>query len=190
MANTAIKRSPLEGLVGSTAGTVKLEERAYTGKVTLRGNPDDASFMKAVEDVIGVALPTKALSFAEGKTYTACWMGPDEWLLLTPEDGQNALVAALNGALESFHKSVVDVTDYYVIMRLSGQNAREIITNSCPLDVHPSKFSAGMCTNTKYARASIFLMQMDDTPTYDVMVRWSMADYLWNYFVDGSREFA
>jgi len=187
--NQAIKRSPLDGLAGPTGVNVALREKSFIGKVQLRGNPDDEKFMKAVKAVIGTSLPTDACRFNVGKSYSACWMGPDEWLVLSNEDGQTALLAGLEKALVNVNASAVDVSDYYVMINLSGQNARDILMKGTPLDVHPSKFSKGMCTNTLYAKATIFLMQIDDAPSYDIMVRWSMADYLWDYMRDGATEF-
>ncbi len=189
MVNQAIKRSPLDGLKGPQGANVSLSEVRFSGKIQLRGNPADKKFLKAVEDVIGVGLPTAACTFNVGKSYTACWMGPDEWIIFTSEDGQMALLIGLNKALEKFHSSVVDVTDYYATIRLSGECARDVLMKGTPLDVHPSQFSKGKCTNTLYAKATVFLMQMDDAPVYDIVVRWSMADYLWDYLTDGAKEF-
>lgn len=189
MVNQAIKRSPIDGRKGPTGKNVALEERRFIGKVQIRGNSDDKKFVKAVEGLLGTSLPTDACTFSVGKSYTIGWMGPDEWIVLSAEDGQTALFAGLEKALAGLHSSIVDVTDYYVSMRLSGENARDILMKGTPLDVHPSKFSKGMCTNTLYAKATIFLMQLDNAPVYEVMVRWSMADYLWDYLTDGATEF-
>ncbi|WP_259782280.1 sarcosine oxidase subunit gamma [Aestuariispira ectoiniformans] len=189
MANSITKTSPLDGLAKPAGSNVRMEERPFVGKVTLRGNPEDKKFLKAVEDVLGVALPLKPCSFNSGATYTAYWVGPDEWQIYTPEDGQNALVTALRAALEGMHSQVVDVSDYYVVIRISGPAAREVLMKGSPLDVHPRAFQAGQVRGTRFANATIQLSQVDDAPTFDVQIRWSFAEYLWNYFLEAAKEF-
>lgn len=189
MANAIVKTSPLTGLAKPAGNNVRMEERPFVGKVTLRGNPEDKKFLKAAEDVLGVALPLEANTFNAGATYTAYWVGPNEWQIYTPEDGQNALVAALRAALDGMHAQVVDVSDYYVVIRISGPAAREVLKKGSPLDVHPRAFKAGEVRGTRFANATIQLSQVDDEPTFDVQIRWSFADYLWNYFLESAKEF-
>lgn len=190
MVEMAIKKvSPLDGLAGPSGGNVKLTELPFVGKVTLRGDSEDDAFMAAVKDVLGFKLPTKALTSKEGKLYSAYWVGPDEWIIYTPEDGETALEAGLRDKLGDIPSQVVNVSDYYVTMRLSGPAAREVIKKGSPLDLHPRSFTTGQCTGTRFAHATIFLIQRDDQPTYDVQVRWSFAEYLWNYFTEAANEF-
>jgi len=190
MVEVAIKKtSPLDGLAGPTGGNVKLVENAFVGKITLRGDAENEDFMKAVKDVIGIKLPTKALTFKEGKSYSAFWMGPDEWMIHTPQDGEVALETALRDKLQGIPSQAVNVSDYYASMRLSGPAAREVIKKGAPLDLHPRSFKAGQCTGTRFANATIFLIQRDDEPTYDIQVRLSFAEYLWNYFTEAAKEF-
>lgn len=190
MVDTTIKKiSPLDGLAGPAGGNVKLAEVPFIGKVILRGNPENKNFMVAAKDVLGIDLPTTALTFNTGETYSAHWMGPDEWIIYAPEDGETALVTALQEKLHDIPSQVVNVSDYYVTMRLSGPAAREVLKKGSPLDLHPSKFKAGQCTGTRFANATVFIIQRDETPTYDVQVRMSFAEYLWNYFTEAAREF-
>ena len=189
MANHIEKVSPLDGLAKPAGSQVSLEERRFLGKVTLRGNPENKDFLSKAKDVLGVDLPTTPLSFEKGATYTVYWVGPDEWMIHSPEDGEAALVLALREALEGIHSQVVDVSDYYVVIRISGPAAREVLAKGTPLDLHPRAFKAGQVTGTRYANATIQISQVDDNPTYDVQVRWSFADYLWSYFTEAAREF-
>ncbi len=190
MIEMAIKKvSPLDGLAGPSGGNLKLSELPFIGKVTLRGDSNDKAFIAAVKDVLGFVLPKKALTFKEGKIYSAYWVGPDEWIIYTPEDGETALIGGLHEKLGDIPSQVVNVSDYYVTMRLSGPAAREVIKKGSPLDIHPRSFTTGQCTGTRFAQASIFLIQRDDRPTFDVQVRMSFAEYLWNYFTEAAKEF-
>ncbi|MEE8443898.1 MAG: sarcosine oxidase subunit gamma family protein, partial [Alphaproteobacteria bacterium] len=117
------------------------------------------------------------------------WLGPDEWLVLTPPRAQGPLEAALNEALAGRHVSVVDVTDARTTIRLHGADARAVLEKGCPLDLHPRAFAAGQCAQTKLAKADIVIHQRDDTPTYDLHVACSFSRYLWDWLVDAAREF-
>lgn len=189
MANAIEKVSPLDGLAGPTGSQVSLEERRFVGKVVLRGNPDNKDFLAKARDVLGEDLPLEPCTFVKGASYSIYWTGPDEWMIHTPEDGETALVLGLREALGDIHSQVVDVSDYYVLMRLSGPAAREVLAKGTPLDLHPRAFGAGKVAGTRYANATIQLAQLDDTPTFDVQVRMSFAQYLWDYFTTASKEF-
>ena len=84
---------------------------------------------------------------------------------------------------------MTDVSDYYVVMRLSGPEARVVLAKGSPFDVHPRSFDVGACAQTRFANASILLRLVGEAPTFDIQVRWSFAPYLWDYLVDASREY-
>lgn len=188
MAKEIVKTSPLDGLAPPKGKNVTMAERVV-GKVTLRGNSDDPKFLKATKDVLGVDLPVEPLTYNEGGAYTAHWVGPNEWMIYTPEDGQTALVGGLQKALDGQVVQVLDVSDYYTVIRLSGPAAREVLMKGTPLDIHPRSFKVGQCTGTLYVHSDIFLSLRDDAPVFDVQIRWSHADYLWDYFVEAAKEF-
>lgn len=190
VADTMIKTaSPLDGLAGPKGRNVRLEERRELAKVSLRGDPADKKFLSAVKKVTGSDLPLEAGSVVDRDGYIAHWVGPDEWLIHAAAGSQDTLVSNLRNALDGIHSSVVDVSDYYVVIRISGPNARDVLAKGCVLDLHPRAFPVGKVAGTLFANATVVLRHVDDGPTYDVQVRWSYADYLWNYFVEGAREY-
>jgi sarcosine oxidase, subunit gamma len=182
-----VKASPLSGLP-APAGGISLEERAFLGKVNLRGDAGDETFAAAVRGVLGCALPTEPNTVAESGGNTVFWLGPDEWLIHCPEDGQAELIGRLCKDLEGWHCAVVDVSDYYVVMRLCGEKTLEILSKGTPLDLHPRAFPAGSCAQTRFGHATILLHKVADD-TVDLQVRWSFAEYTWSYIVDGAREY-
>lgn len=189
MANiTALARTPLHGRMPFQGVQTQIAERPFIGKLTLRGNPDDTGFAAAVGSVLGVAVPTEPNTIAETSGVQISWVGPDEWLIHTADGAQAALRGRLQTALEGVHSAVVDVSDYYTVIRVSGTRARDVLAKGCPLDLHPRAFGPGKCAGSLFLKAAIRLAQVDDTPVYDLQVRWTFADYLFQHLVRGAEE--
>ena len=183
-----VKYSPLTGLA-LPAGGIELSERSYIGKVNVRGNPEDAAFTAAVQKVLGMKLPLVSNKTTSSEKYTAFWLGPNEWLIHCEEDKQTDLVAALHESLQGQHVAVTDVSDYYLVIRITGAKAREVLSKGTPFDVHKSVFKQGDCAQTCFGHATILLHCVDENSVFDLQVRWSFAEYVWAYLVDGTREY-
>ena len=176
-------RAPVE-----IADQLRIEELPLLGKITLRGKPDDAGFMKAAEAALGAALPTEPMTSVTGKDgLRIFWKAFDEWLIWTPQDGEGAVIAALRDGTAGMRKAVVDISDYYTVIRVSGPLSRELLAKGCLLDLHPGVFAEGQASGTGFHHATIFITRAE-ADVYDVMIRWSYADYLYSYFEDGARE--
>lgn len=190
MADTQTEMSPLDGRAGSGADTAVIVEHPHLGKVNLRGDPGDQTFMHAVAGVIGAAPPVAANTAVKADKNSILWLGPDEWLIITPEGKQGVMEAALRSALESQHVSVVDGTDARTTIRLHGANARDVLMKGCPLDLHPRVFGPGQCAQSILTKADVLIHQLDDTPTYDIYVLCSFSRYLWDWLADAAKEFS
>lgn len=181
--------SPLDGRPGSGAESAVMVERPHLGKITLRGDAADQAFLDAVKGAVGVALPHMANTAAAAGGNTVLWLGPDEWLIVSPPGSQGAVEAALREALDGQHVSVVDTTDARTTIRLHGVHARDVLAKGCPLDLHPREFGPGRCAQSLIAKADVLIHQLDDGPTYDIYVLCSFARYLWDWLVDAAKEF-
>jgi heterotetrameric sarcosine oxidase gamma subunit len=93
----------------------------------------------------------------------------------------------------------VDVSDYYTIIEVAGDQARELLMKLTTLDLHPRAFRPGMVTGSMFGRTQATIWQPpraggaggDDDggePTFRLFIRWSMADYLWCALADAGRE--
>ena len=187
-----LKTSPLQGMVSpgtsGSSGGITLAEAPFVGKVNIRGNADDPAFTAAVATVLGVQPPLEPNTVASHGAYTAFWLGPDEWLIHTPVDGEETLIGALHVALGDQHVAVTNVSDYYVVIRMRGGKSADVLARACPLDLHPRAFPAGSCAQTVFAHASILVHQVEGG--YDIQVRWTYAQYLWNYFAEAAENLA
>jgi sarcosine oxidase subunit gamma len=182
--------SPLEGRPGSAAETAVIVEHPHTGKIDLRGDSGNRAFLDAVRGATGAAPPSDANTVATAGRNEILWLGPDEWLVVTPMDGQGAMESGLNQALAGQHVSIVDTTDARTVIRIHGAHARDVLMKGCPLDLHPRAFGAGQCAQTVIAKADVLIHQRDDAPTYDIYVLCSFARYLWDWLADAAREFS
>ncbi len=168
------------------AGVV-LCERRFVGKLDLRGAPTEA-FVAAAAGALGFALPTAANTSAGAGGVTAFWLGPDEWLVVTPPGCEDATARALRAALEGGHFALTDVSEGRAVIGLCGPRAREVLTKGCPLDLHAREFAPGDCAQSTLAKALVILHQTSAAPAYDIYVERSFADYLWSWLEDAAAE--
>ncbi|AXS42195.1 sarcosine oxidase subunit gamma family protein [Breoghania sp. L-A4] len=176
-------------MANAASDSLSLREMPVPGQINLRGNPADPAFFKAAMTALGSGLPLEANTVAEAAGVTVYWLGPDEWLILTPPGAEHALIATLREALSGVHCAVVDVSGNRALIRMSGAEAREILAKGCSLDLHPRSFKAGDCAQTLIARCGVILHQRDDAPSYDLLPRRSFSEYLWLWLVDASAEY-
>lgn len=167
----------------------EMAERRFTGKINLRGNPDEPEFLSAVQSQLGLALPLAPNSFAADDMHAVFWLGPDEWLIHCPAEDRHQLLDRLSESLKEIHSAATDVSDYYLVIRVSGEKTRELLSKGTPFDVHPAVCKAGTCAQTVFGHAAVLLSCVDDTPTFDIQLRWSFAEYVWMYLYEGTREY-
>jgi sarcosine oxidase, subunit gamma len=118
-----------------------------------------------------------------------CWLGPDEWLLVTPEGRCAAIEAALRTALVGVRSAVTDISGGQTVVALRGGAVRDLLAKGCPLDLHPRVFAAGQCAQSHLAKAPVLIRQLDGEPSFEIVVRRSYADYLWLWLEDAAAEY-
>lgn len=183
-------RSPLDPLDiihgGPSDAGVVLTEIPFRTKLVLRGNPSEKAFVSAVKSVLGAAPPAEPNTVAATKDIRILWTGPDEWMVYGDEAD---LAARLANKLEGLHAAVTEVTEHHTMIRLSGRHARDVMAKGCAIDLHPREFGPGRCAQSHIGRVTVLFDQIDEVPTYDILVRASFAEYLWMYLEDAGLEF-
>ena len=103
-------------------------------------------------------------------------LGPDEWLLLAPENG--TLAQALETQLAGRCFSLVDISHRNVSMSVAGTHAREVINGGCPLDLGDDAFPPASATRTLLGKAEIIFLRPDLARSYRVECGRSFAPYV------------
>ena len=180
-----IRRSPLDGVVLADG----LRELPFLAQLDLRLDADDVAARDAVESVIG-ALPIEPNTVHGGADAAVLWLGPDEWLVVGPPDGEAALASQLHDALSDHagRVAIVDVSANRTTLELGGARVRELLEFGCPIDLHPRAFGPGHCAQTLVARANVLIWFVTDQPepVYRLFVRPSFAAYVAAWLADAA----
>jgi sarcosine oxidase, subunit gamma len=168
---------------------LSLAELAVPGQINLRGQASNPAFLAAAGTVLIARLPVNPNTVQTAGDLTILWLGPDEWLILTPPGAEAGIIARLREVLAPVHAAVTDVSGNRARLRLSGPNARDVLAKGCSLDLHQRRFAPGQCAQTLIVRADAILHQIDDRPTYDIFPRRSFAEYLWMWLADAMAEY-
>lgn len=164
---------------------VSVFAREHLSKIIIRAQDKEA--LLRLGKIFGCVLPrNNKVVLPKSKGYEDCellWLGPDE-LLLRSRSGEDSRVAysrveLLERGLKGLHFSVTNVSDYYVVARVSGARARVILQKNCPLDFHPSIFRTDDCAQSIYGKGSV-LFSCASADSFDLQIRISLSGYLWS----------
>ena len=181
------RRSPLGYRTAQRTadGSIAITQRPFEGKLILRGDPSVIG--ASVADMMGARLPAKVHETTTGPRGTTQWLSPDEWLIITTPDAEAALIRDLTAALTGKHHQIANVTDYYTTIELSGAHAREMLMKIATVDFDARTFRSGMGATTNLGRVNAWLRATADD-SFDIVIRISMADYLWCLLAESGRE--
>ena len=190
MPETPQRRSPLAaayavGVFGAERPDgpgVMLCERRGLVILHLAGYPNDPAFMSAVTKRIGFELPTTPNTCVTGADWTALWLAPDRWMLVSATGAADVL--------DGCPGAVNDVSHGRCVMRIEGPHARDVLAGGCTLDFHPDVFKPGTCAQSSLARVNVlFHFALADGPAYDIFAPRGFALSLWESVTDQAAEY-
>ena len=188
MSESPLVRFALGARAAVPGAGIYATERAFLTHVNLRGDAGDKAFIAAVRDIFGVELPIAANTVAIAPGCVACWLGPDEWLVVAIPTPGTDLAAELRVALGDRFSSVTDVSGGQTVVVLRGNAVRELLSKDCPLDLHPRAFGAGQCAQTRLAKTGVLLRPLAPD-AMEIVVRRSFADYFWLWLEVAAAEY-
>lgn len=185
------QQSPLVQInLGEAKGSApSIKEVPFLGYLNLRGKSASTAFLAAVLKVLGCEPPFEANTMAESGDTRIYWLGPDEWLVITPTDQQGKVQTDLKKALAGVFSSVVDNSSGLTMLEITGDNAANLLATDCPFDLHPSEFGPGQCAQTRLAKAGMMIAPLRKETGFEVIIRRSFADYLLLWMQDAAVAF-
>lgn len=167
---------------------VYLSQRPFFGQLIVRGEAENPQFLKGVEQVLKIPVPAQPNTFAENDQYSILWLGPDEWLILTPPGAESHILRGLADALHGIVAAVTDVTHGQIIIRVRGDRTLDVLSKGCSLDLYPAVFGPGSCAQTLIAKTGVIIRWVEHS-CFDLIVRRSFAEYLALWLEDAAQEY-
>lgn len=100
-------------------------------------------------------------------------VAPDTWLALGEAPGdewRESLERELDGLA-----SMSDVSGAYLLFRIAGERARDLLQRGIFIDLHPSLFGPGSAAVTRIGHVDVILWQLSEAPEFDLAVPRSLA---------------
>ncbi|MEO0910035.1 MAG: sarcosine oxidase subunit gamma family protein [Pseudomonadota bacterium] len=110
------------------------------------------------------------------RSYHAIPLAPGQWFLISAKPDPKNFAGGLSKKLKK-DGYVSEQADSRVLLRLSGDRVGEMMQKGCRLDLHPSVTGKGWCAQTQIAQCGVILHQIDDKPTYDILVYSGFAQH-------------
>ena len=196
MSEPILRESPLARFKRASAGTnggasagLIVREEAFLGHLNLRGRAEDPHFAGAVSGVMGDGLPIVPNTLTELNGNTMYWLGPNEWLIVTPDESRRRIEHDLRRALSAQHFALTDVSGGQTALHLHGTHVRDVLAKGCPIDFHPRVFGIGQCAQSHLGKAPVLIGQIEEQPYFELIVRRSFADYLWTWLETAAEEY-
>ena len=123
--------------------------------------------------------------FSRNGALAAARTGPDEYLLLAPEDAPVA--AEIAAAMGSQFHALVDIGHRDAALELSGPAVCDMLNAGCPLDLGLAAFAVGMATRTLFGKAEVVLMR-EDARRFRLECRRSFTPYVRDFLRAAARE--
>ena len=162
------------GRFGEDGNTpVRLSERRLAIAQVMGRKGQNAALRAALGDALGLDLPPAGESAANDATM-AIWIAPETWLILREASPDDALARELMAACGDA-ASVADQSSGKCVVRISGARAHDVLAKGCRIDLHPRVFAPGKSAVTPVAHIHAVLMQIDATPTFDLIVPSTVA---------------
>ena len=166
-----------------------IEETPFLGFINLRGKTSNMGFVAGVLKVLGCEPPTAANTMLKSGDYRIYWLAPDEWLVVMPTGRAGQIQTELKAAFAGVFSSVVDNSSGLTRLKITGDNAANLLARDCPLDLHPREFKLGQCAQTRLAKAGMIISPLPDGSGFEIIIRRSFADYIALWMQDACIEY-
>ena len=189
----AIRRSALADyaerfttLYETTGGSISIRELPFLAQLNLRVDAGDAAVMRQLTDSLGFSLPLTPNTATHADDRRALWLGPDEWLIVGPDDQATSLEQALRDGLAGAFGSIVDVSTNRTVLEIRGARARGLLAHGVPIDLDLRSFAANQCAQTLLAKAQVIIERRGDEAAFHLYVRSSFAGYAAEWLLDAA----
>jgi sarcosine oxidase subunit gamma len=146
----------------------------------------EAAFAAAMRATFGMDPPGPGRVASAGDA-SAIWIQPTAWFLCAPRAAEGALAARAAAAFAGI-AAVEDQSHGRTTIRISGPTARAVLSRGCRVDLHPRAVGPGRAASTMIAHVGCLVHQVDDAPSYDLVVFSTFAQTFLDWLLHAAAE--
>ena len=188
MDNTVSISTPLDLCREKRYIGLTMSRSSLMGKLNIRADPK-SDFISKLEENLDIKFPLAPNTSFSKDDFLLIWLGPNEWQLNCGIEKEEMIYQKAIDVMDGNFASVNKISDYYINIKIFDKNALRILKKGCPLNFDQHMNKPGDCAQTYIAKTSVLIVKSDDKPTFDIQVRWSFAEYLWNWLESAGFEF-
>jgi methylglutamate dehydrogenase subunit D len=150
-----------------------------------------AALADAVGSAFGMDLPAAgrwAQADRRCQGLSLVWSGPGRWLackIPAPAEGMEDYLRAGCGSLAA----IVDQSHAGMLLNATGRCIRDALAKGLPIDLDPRAFGIGHAAVTAVAHVGVHLWQINELPTYRLLVPRSYAGSFWHWLSASAAEY-
>lgn len=152
------------GVAATTLLTI--QEVTIAAAWNLQGDPNNPAFSEQVRSLFGISLPTEPNSMCVGDLFTAMWLGPTSWLLVSGGSVSSghplADFQAKRDRINTAGGALFDVSNSRIAWKIAGPRAATLLASGCPLDFHPSAFANRSCAQSLFGHVGALICRGGD----------------------------
>ena len=169
---------------------VTIEELSLSGKINIRGKSSDKEFMKNIGSALNLVLPIEPNVRIFNNNISIMWLGPNEWLVITPENEKDGIISLLKSNLNPQKTAITDVSFNRTILRLEGEKVFTLLSKFLVANLEKILKTNFSVAQTIFLKIPVLFVRnnTDEEPTsLDLHLNRSHTKYVYELLVDGSK---
>lgn len=167
---------PVEEPVYAAEPLIGAEALDLRGMITLRGDLGSDIMAAAVDEAVGLKVPTALGVVADGEG-RAVWMSPDELLLFCAYGEADAVAARASEQFGDAHHMALNVSDARAVVRLTGARVGEVLAKGAACDCSDHGFPVGTARRTHLAGLAVAFWRLEPD-VWEIVALRSYAHHL------------
>lgn len=164
-----------DGLILRTAANAEMSKIHIQAHAKSNINNSDAP-------AAGIELPSHPKGCADSLR-PRFWLGPNEWLVVGGDNEVGDLRDGLAGLAVGGTVAITDLTDFYEVLELSGDNGIKRLAEGCGVDLGFDAFTCGAYALTRLFDVSVILHKLSTRNDFAIYTDRSLARHLANWLV-------
>lgn len=174
------------GDVINNPGVTFVERRALSiVQVAAWEDQADATTI-AIEQAAGVKPSRTACSAEQSNQTAAIWVGPNRWLIVEKENRD--LDTAIRNTVNTSMAAITDQSHSRCVIRLTGDDARNVLRKGTTLDLDEAHFKAGEARTTSLFHMNGLIHCLNEN-TFDIYVARSFGQSFFEVITHAAAEY-